>query len=107
MTTVTVHRDGREDDWVWVDVNAPPSTPGPGASRERLVKDVDAADAWWTGVPHMVRVILSAAQARDGEMDLSAQPALVTAAGVDGLISAICDPGRRGTALVAAPVSST
>jgi hypothetical protein len=52
----------------------------------------------------MVRATLAAARARDGEMDLSAQPALVTAAGVDGLISAICDPGRRGTALVAAPV---
>jgi hypothetical protein len=104
VTTVTVHRDGREDDWIWVDVNAPPSTPGLAASYERLVKDVDAADAWWTGVPHMVRVILSAADAHDGEMILSARPTLVTVADVDGLISAICDPGRRGTALVAAPI---
>jgi hypothetical protein len=104
VTTVTVHRDGRADDWIWVDVNAPPSTSGAATSDERLARDVDAADAWWTGVPHMVRAILSAAQARDGEMTLSAQPALVTAADVDGLISAICDPGRRGTALVAAPV---
>jgi hypothetical protein len=104
VTTVTVHRDGREDDWIWVDVDAPPSASGAAPSDDRLVKDVDAADAWWTGVPHMVRVILSAAQARDGEMTLSARPALVTAADVDGLISAICDPGRRGTALVAAPV---
>ena len=104
VTTVTVHRDGKEDDWIWVDVNAPPSTPGPAASYERLVKDVDAADAWWTGVPHMVRVILSAADAHDGEMIVSARPTLVTVADVDGLISAICDPGRRGTALVAAPI---
>jgi hypothetical protein len=37
-------------------------------------------------------------------MILSSRPALVTAADVDGLISAICDPGRRGTALVAAPI---
>jgi hypothetical protein len=104
VTTVTVHRDGREDDWVWVDVNAPPSTSGPAASHERLVKDVDAGDAWWTGVPQMVRAILSAAEAHDGEMILSAQPTVVTVAEVDGLISAICDPGRRGTALVAAPI---
>ncbi len=104
VTTVTVHRDGHEDDWVWVDVNAPPSTPGPAGSQERLVKDVDAGDAWWTGVPHMVRAILSAADAHDGEMVLSARPAVVTEADVDGLISAICDPGRRGTALVAAPI---
>src|SRR5690348_10509528 len=104
VTTVTVHSDGVDDDWVWVDVNAPPSMPGPPASPERLVKDVDAADAWWTGVPHMVRVILSAADAHDGEMILSSRPTLVTVADVDGLISAICDPGRRGTALVAAPI---
>jgi hypothetical protein len=104
VTTVTVHRDGTEDDWVWVDVNAPPSTPGPAVAQERLVKDVDAGDAWWTGVPHMVRALLSAADAHDGEMILSARPALVTEADVDGLISAICDPGRRGTALVAAPI---
>src|SRR5215469_11230295 len=104
VTTVTVHSDGKEDDWIWVDVNAPPSTPGPAAPYERLVKDVDVAGAWWTGVPHMVRMILSAADAHDGEMIVSAQPTLVTVADVDGLISALCDPGRRGTALVAAPV---
>jgi hypothetical protein len=104
VTTATVHRDGREDDWIWVDVNAPPSTTGPAASYERLVKDVDVAGAWWTGVPHMVRVILSEADAHDGEMILSARPTLVTVADIDGLISAICDPGRRGTALVAAPI---
>ena len=44
------------------------------------------------------------ADARDGEMALTARPALVGVAGIDGLISAICDPGRRGSALVAAPV---
>src|SRR5580693_6036258 len=104
VTTVTVHRDGMEDDWVWVDVNAPPSAPRSAASPERLVKEVDAADAWWTGVPHIVREILSVADARDGEMTLAARPTLVTVGDVDGLISAICDPGRRGTALVAAPI---
>ena len=103
-TTVTVQGNDREDDWIWVDVNAPLSTPGPAASHERLVKNVDVAGAWWTGVPHMVRVILSAADAHDGEMIMSAGPILVTVADVDGLISAICDPGRRGAALVAAPV---
>ena len=104
VTTATVHRDGIEDDWVWVDVNAPPSTSRPAASPERLVKEVDAADAWWTGVPHLVREILSVADARDGEMILAARPTLVTVGDVDGLISAICDPGRRSTALVAAPI---
>jgi hypothetical protein len=104
VTSVTAHRDGREDDWIWVDVNAPPPTSGPAASHERLVKDVDVAGAWWTGVPHMVRVILSAADAHDGEMIMSARPILVTVADVDGLISAICDPGRRGNAIVAAPI---
>jgi len=104
VTSVTVHHDGRDDDWVWVDVNAPPSTPGPAAPHDRLVKDIDAADAWWTGVPHMVRAILPEADAHDGEMVLSVRPVLVTLDGIDGLISAVCDPERRGTALVAAPV---
>ena len=104
VTVVTAHSDGTGDDWIWVDVNAPPSAPRPAASHERLIKDVDAADAWWMGVPHIVREILSVADARDGEMALTAQPALVGVAGIDGLISAICDPGRRGSALVAAPV---
>jgi hypothetical protein len=49
-------------------------------------------------------VIVSAADAYDGEMMLSSRPILVTVADVDGLISAICDPGRRGAALVAAPI---
>ena len=93
-----------DDNWVWVDVNAPPSAPRPAASPERLVREVDAADAWWTGVPHMVREILSVADACDGEMVLAARPTLVTVGDVDDLISAICDPGRRGTALVAAPI---
>ena len=101
---MTVHRDGTEDDWVWVDANAPPSAPRPTASPELLVKEVDAADAWWTGVPHMVWEILSVADACDGEMILAARPTLVTVGDVDGLISAHCDPGRRGTALVAAPI---
>ena len=52
----------------------------------------------------MVREILSVADAGDGEMILAAHPTLVTVGDVDGLISAICDPVRRGTALVAAPI---
>jgi hypothetical protein len=48
--------------------------------------------------------MLSAADACDGQMTLATQPALVTAGDVDGLISVICDPERRGTALVAAPM---
>jgi hypothetical protein len=104
MTTVTVHGDGTEDNWVWVDVSVPPSVPRPAASHESPVKEVEAEGAWWIGVPHMVREVLSAADAYDGQMTLATQPALVTAGDVDGLISVICDPERRGTALVAAPI---
>ena len=68
------------------------------------MKEVEAEGAWWIGVPHMVREMLSAAGACDGQMTLATRPALVTAADVDGLISVICDPERRGTALVAAPL---
>jgi hypothetical protein len=104
MTTVTVHGDGLEDNWVWVDVSVPPSVPRPTASHESPVKEVEADGAWWIGVPYMVREVLSAADACDGQMTLATQPTLVTADDVDGLISVICDPERRGTALVAAPV---
>ena len=103
-TIVTVHGDGREDNWVWVDVSAPSAEPRQAAARVSPAKEVDAEGAWWIGVPHMVREILSAADACDGQMTLATRPALVTADGVDDLISVICDPGRRGTALVAAPV---
>jgi len=104
VTTVTVHHEDGEDDWIWVDVDAPPSSPAPAAGYERLAKDVDAADAWWTGVPHMVRAVLGDVGGHDGEMILAVRPTLVTVADVDDLISAVCDPERRGTALVAAPV---
>ena len=104
MTTVTVHGDGAEDNWVWVDVSVPPSAPRPTASHESPVKEVEAEGAWWIGVPHMVREMLSAADAFDGQMTLATQPTLVTADDVDGLISVICDPERRATALVAAPM---
>ena len=104
VTTVTVHGDGLEDNWVWVDVSAPSSEPRQAASYENPAKEVDAEGAWWVGIPHLVREILSVADACDGQMTLATQPALVTAADVDDLISVICDPGRRGTALVAAPV---
>ena len=104
MTTVTVHGDGAEDNWVWVDVSVPPSAPRPTVAHESPVKEVEAEGAWWIGVPHMVREVLSAADACDGQMTLATQPTLVTAGDVDGLISVICDPERRGTALVAAPM---
>lgn len=104
MTTVTVHGDGLDDNWIWVDVSVPPSAPRPAASHESPVKEVEAEGAWWIGVPYMVREVLSAAGACDGQMTLATQPTLVTAGDVDGLISVICDPERRGTALVAAPL---
>jgi hypothetical protein len=104
VTTVTVHGDGAADNWVWVDVSAPPSEPRLAAAYESPAKEVDADGAWWVGVPHLVREVLTAADACDGQLTLATQPVLVTADDVDSLISVICDPGRRGTALVAAPV---
>jgi hypothetical protein len=104
VTTVTVHHDGVEDDWVWVDVSAPSSPLEPAVSSGRPAEGLEAKDAWWTGVPQIVRQILSVADVRDGEMTLAAGPVPVTLADIDGLISVVCDPGRRGTALVAAPI---
>ncbi|HEY0936731.1 MAG TPA: hypothetical protein VGD91_23735, partial [Trebonia sp.] len=103
-TTVTVHGDGAAGNWVWVDVSAPSSEPRQAAASESPGKEVDAEGAWWIGIPYMVRELLSAADACDGQLTLATQPVLVTAGDVDDLISVICDPERRGTALVAAPL---
>jgi hypothetical protein len=102
VTTITARQSGREPGWVWVDVNAPPS------SRPAVPFDSDDADgsedARWTAVPRLVRDILSVTDARDGEMILGGRPTLVTVDEIDDLISAICDPARRGEAIVAAPI---
>jgi hypothetical protein len=103
VTTVTVHGNGEADSWIWVDVGVLPSGPRRAAPGGSPAREVDAEGAWWTGVPHMVREVVSGADACDGQMTLATQPALVSAAEVDDLISVICDPERRGTALVAAP----
>lgn len=100
VTTITARQSGREPGWVWVDVNAPPS------SRPAVPPDSDdgTEDARWTAVPRLVRDILSVTDARDGEMILGGRPTLVTVDEIDDLISAICDPARRGEAIVAAPI---
>jgi hypothetical protein len=104
VTTITARQNDREEGWVWVDVNAPPSSFGQTLSRNSADEPIDSLDARWTAVPRLVRDILSVADARDGEMVLAGRPTLVTADEVDALISAICDPRWRGAALVAAPI---
>lgn len=90
-TTVTAHVARSHEGWIWADVNAPPARGDELAAR-------------WTAVPRLVRDILSVTNAFDGEMMLSGRPTLVTRDEVEDLISAVCDPGRRGVALVAAPI---
>jgi hypothetical protein len=104
VTTITARQSGREEGWVWVDVNAPPSSFRQAMPHDSADEPIDTVDARWTAVPRLVRDILSVTDARDGEMVLAERPTLVTVDEVDALISAICDPRRRGAALVAAPI---
>jgi hypothetical protein len=108
VTTITAHSRGREPGWVWVDVNAPPYRQADAALSHPdggIASDQERAeDPKWTAVPRLVRDILSVTEARDSELILSGRPTLVGAEELDDLISAICDPDRRGSALVAAPI---
>jgi hypothetical protein len=101
-TTLTAREDGRDPGWIWVDVNAPPFK-----STDRSASDQDAAvseEPAWTAVPRLVRNILSVTNARDGELELTDRPNLVRADEFDELVETICDPARRGAAILAAPV---
>jgi hypothetical protein len=107
-TTITARTGGREPGWIWVDVNAPPYHRGSGSPPRRDASGSGspepADDPRWTGVPRLVRDMLSVTEARDGELVLAGRPTLVGTEDVDALIAAICDPERRGSALVAAPI---
>jgi hypothetical protein len=108
VTTVTAHSRGREPGWIWIDVNAPPYHQADAARFDPGVvhagDEERAEDPRWTAVPGLVGGILSVTEARDSEMVMAGRPTLVGVEELDDLISAICDPDRRGSALVAAPI---
>lgn len=106
-TTLTTHGRGREGGWIWVDVTAPPHARDTGAASHpggEATGEPEIEDPQWTAVPRLVRDILSVTDARDSELILSNRPTLVGPEELDDLIAAICDPDRRGSAMVAAPV---
>jgi hypothetical protein len=108
-TTITARASGRERGWIWVDVNAPPYKHGDGYSSLRHdrgpANELESAeDPKWTAVPRLVRDILSVAEASDGDLILSGRPTRVGSDELGDLIAAICDPERRGSALVASPI---
>jgi hypothetical protein len=107
-TTITARTGGRERGWIWVDVNAPPFQRGDGSPHHQEGDPAGppepAEGPKWTAVPRLVRDILSVTEAGDGDLTLSCRPTPVGAGELDDLIAAICDPERRGSALVAAPI---
>jgi hypothetical protein len=107
-TTITARARGREPGWIWVDVNAPPYQQGYGSLLRQdgiPANGLESAEGpKWTAVPRLVRDILSVTEASDGDLVLSGRPTPVGADQIDDLIAAICDPERRGSALVAAPI---
>jgi hypothetical protein len=107
VTTVTARDDGRGPGWIWVDVQAPAfdHTPESSASGRKAIdrQGVTEGEPVWTGVPRLVRNILGVTNARDGELVLAERPRTIWAEDFDDLIETICDPSRRGAAIVAAP----
>ena len=107
-TTVTAHSRDGEPGWIWVDVNAPPfhhqDEPARLQDGENDGDSEQGEDPRWTAVPRLVRDILSVTEARDGDLILSGRPTPIGARELDDLIGAVCDPDRRGAALVAAPI---
>lgn len=106
-TTITAHSSSRERGWIWVDVNAPSlrSSDVPRIADGSTAPEQERSlGARWTAVPRLVRDILSVTEASDGDLILSGRPTPVGAEELDDLIAAICDPERRGSALVAAPI---
>jgi hypothetical protein len=104
VTTLTARQGGRQPGWIWIDVSAPPSARSGGSPVPAHADLPGTADPRWVAVPRLVRNILQVTDARDGELVLDERPTIVTPDELDGLIEAICDPGRRGAALVAAPI---
>ncbi len=102
ITTLTARDSTRELGWIWLDITAPTFERAAGAAIE---KDQSAtAEPRWTAVPGLVRNILGAVDACDGELVLADRPRLVRADDFEELVDTICDPVRRGAAIVAAPV---
>jgi hypothetical protein len=102
VTTLTARADGRGPGWVWVDVTAPAvtSTGVSAGGDQELPADQGPR---WTAVPVLVRNILGVTSASDGRLDLADRPETIGRDKLDDLIEVICDPERRGAAIVAAP----
>lgn len=99
--TLTAHEPGDAGDAAARDGG--PGDPGDGPGSWIWADASESAVTGWAPVPALVRAILTAAEARDGQMRLREEVEDVTAAGADRLCSVVCDEARRGAAIVAAP----
>lgn len=88
VSTLLVHvpaADREPTSWFWVDI-------------ENVVRHgVPTRPA----VPRLVRSLLDAVDAYDGQARLCARPTVIRPEEVDELINVVCDPERRGAVLVA------
>lgn len=90
-TQLVIHdpRQGREQPWVWLDVDAPPDE-GSDGRRPR-----------WTPLPRLARELLEVLDGRDHGARLNPSVETVREEDVDSLIEVLAAPGRRGPVFVA------
>ncbi|MFF3589043.1 hypothetical protein ACFYYI_18050 [Streptomyces sp. NPDC002387] len=73
--------------WIQVDIEHQPAIEGQFPTR--------------ANTPHLVRALLDNLEARDGQADVSIEPAFIEADDVDDLIEELCDAHRRMPVVVA------
>lgn len=89
----------REPGWILLDIHDPHAPQSRGLDhRGRPVQQ-------WTAVPGLAPLLLDVVDASDGEMQLRSSPVLLRNADEDLVYELICDPGRRGLAILAGTVS--
>lgn len=91
VTQLVIHdpRHGREQPWVWLDVDAPPSADG------------DNGQPRWTASPRLARELLEVLDGRDHGARLNPNVETIREDDVDALVEVLAAPGRRGPVFVA------
>ncbi|MEU8692394.1 hypothetical protein [Streptomyces sp. NPDC048665] len=90
QSTLVVRSGLPEDEgrtWIQVDIEHQPSREGQFPTR--------------ANTPHLVRSLLEHVEARDGQADVSTEPAFIEADDIDDLIEELCDAHRRMPVVVA------
>lgn len=91
ITQLVIHdpRQGREQPWVWLDVDAPPA------------EGIDSGRPRWTPLPRLARELLEVLDGRDHGARLNPSVETVREEDLEALVEVLEAPGRRGPVFVA------